>query len=74
MSIKVVARVRPLLNTEIDRDIIVQTQTTEEHPVVRIPNPKNSAESFSFKFNSVYDQEATQQNIFENEGGSRRKT
>ncbi|KAL9094417.1 MAG: hypothetical protein Q9165_003267 [Trypethelium subeluteriae] len=73
MSVRVVARVRPLLKLEQDKDVIVTTSGSgEESPasptVVRIPNPKNEAESFSFQFNSVYDQESTQQSIFENEG------
>lgn len=78
MSIRVVARIRPLLQAkEIERDIIVDTaklpaEKTDSKSVVRIPNPRNEAEAFSFVFNSVYDQEATQAQLFENEGESRR--
>ena len=73
MSVRVVARVRPLLKLEQEKDCIVTASPSgAEYPasptVVRIPNPKNEAESFSFQFNSVYDQDATQQTIFENEG------
>ncbi|KAF2237278.1 kinesin-domain-containing protein [Viridothelium virens] len=72
MSVRVVARIRPLLKLEQEKDVIVTTSGSgEESPasptVVRIPNPKNEAESFSFQFNSVYDQESTQQSIFDNE-------
>lgn len=68
-----VARIRPLLKQELDKDIIVSAASTSSEPTsspntVRIPNPKNEVEAYSFQFNSVYDQEATQQQIFENEG------
>jgi len=36
--------------------------------VVRIPNPKNEAEEFSFTFNGVYDMETTQEELFTSEG------
>lgn len=44
--------------------------TVEGKPfnVVRIPNPKNEAEEFSFTFNGVYDQGTTQEELFTNEG------
>ncbi|KAF1988791.1 kinesin-domain-containing protein [Aulographum hederae CBS 113979] len=72
MSVRVVARVRPLLKHELDKDTIV-TASNPGHDddasptIVRIPNPKNDAELYSFQFNSVYDQAATQQTIFDNE-------
>jgi hypothetical protein len=74
MSVRVVARIRPLLKAEIEKDIIVEAAggTAEakggSKSIVRIPNPKNESESFSFQFNSVYDQEATQAQLFDNEG------
>lgn len=73
MSVRVVARIRPLLKQEIDKDTIVTVDTPEgdkvaNPTVVRIPNPKNESESFSFQFNSVYGQDATQQQIFDSEG------
>jgi len=73
MSVRVVARIRPLLKKENDKDVVVSSGPAgkEEHSsptVVRIPNPRNEAELYSFQFNSVYDQEATQQDVFENEG------
>jgi hypothetical protein len=36
--------------------------------IVRIPNPKNEAEVFSFAFNGVYDLETTQEELFTKEG------
>ncbi|KAI7091016.1 kinesin-domain-containing protein [Hortaea werneckii] len=72
MSVRVVARVRPLLKQEVEKDMIVEaarapTEKTDNKSIVRIPNPKNESEAFSFQFNSVYDQQATQAHIFENE-------
>nr|OQO15358.1 hypothetical protein B0A51_17708 [Rachicladosporium sp. CCFEE 5018] len=76
MSVRVVARIRPLLKAEIEKDIIVHADKTasatekDTATVVRIPNPKNHGENFSFNFNSVYDQSATQSQIFDNEVSS----
>ncbi|KAK0258004.1 hypothetical protein LTR91_012995 [Friedmanniomyces endolithicus] len=72
MSVRVVARIRPLLKAEIERDVIVDAacapgEAEEKKSVVRIPNPKNDSEAFSFQFNSVYGQEATQAQLFDNE-------
>ena len=71
MSVRVVARIRPLLKLENARDIIVEATGASEGSdlnTVRIPNPKNEAESFSFQFNSVYDAQTTQQELFDREG------
>jgi hypothetical protein len=70
MSVRVVARIRPLLNSEIERDqIVTRHEGTDNKPsIVKVPNPKNSAEEYSFHFNSVYSQDAAQQDIFETEG------
>ena len=73
MSVRVVARIRPLLKAELEKDTIVTAITANNESLglpttVRIPNPKNENEDFSFHFNSVYDQGATQQDLFENEG------
>ena len=98
MSVRVVARIRPLLKTERESDVIVRCSTSAPPPtkkndtstatgatekggklkekksglekknVVRIPNPKNGSEEYAFKFNSVYDEDATQQEIFDAEG------
>ncbi|KAK0336696.1 hypothetical protein LTR02_003602 [Friedmanniomyces endolithicus] len=72
MSVRVVARIRPLLKAEIERDVIVDAarapgEAEDKTSVVRIPNPKNDSEAFSFQFNSVYGQEATQAQLFDNE-------
>lgn len=70
MSVRVVARIRPLLKHELDKDTIVTAETLDGDAipaVVRIPSPKNDAESFSFQFNSVYEQDATQQQLFDAE-------
>lgn len=78
MSVRVVARIRPLLKSENEIDTIVRTSGADEKSrpnVVKVPNPKNFSEEFSFQFNSVYGENATQQEIFdaegELEGGSR---
>ncbi|KAL3450934.1 P-loop containing nucleoside triphosphate hydrolase protein [Aspergillus insuetus] len=86
MSVRVVARVRPLLKAERDVDVILHTgskegkanrKTSQENSklaalrdrdtLVRIPNPKNENEEYSFQFNAVYDAEASQQELFEAE-------
>ncbi|CEN59654.1 Putative Kinesin family protein [Aspergillus calidoustus] len=86
MSVRVVARVRPLLKAERDIDVILHTgskqgkadrKTSQEtsklaalrdrDTLVRIPNPKNENEEYSFQFNAVYDAEASQQELFEAE-------
>lgn len=71
MSVRVVARIRPLLPHELDKDIIVRADGLEDgRPpnLVKIPNPKNEVEEFSFAFNSVYDQSTTQEELFTSEG------
>lgn len=71
MSVRVVARIRPLLDKELDKDTIVSADSTEEGrhaTLVKIPNPKNESEEFSFAFNSVYDQQTTQEELFTAEG------
>lgn len=74
MSVRVVARIRPLLKGELDRDIIVQGTSSSDNDsngdtnIIRIPNPRNEGEDFSFQFNSVYNIQATQEDIFQNEG------
>ncbi|KAF2653032.1 kinesin family protein-like protein [Lophiostoma macrostomum CBS 122681] len=73
MSVRVVARIRPLLKQELDKDTIVTADSPEggnnaaSPTIVRIPNPKNDTESFSFQFSSVYEQDATQQQLFDSE-------
>ncbi|RMZ82224.1 hypothetical protein DV738_g1914, partial [Chaetothyriales sp. CBS 135597] len=69
MSVRVVARIRPLLKSENAIDQIVQTGEGADGKtsLVKIPNPKNAAEEYSFQFGSVYGQESTQQALFEAE-------
>ncbi|KAK0713627.1 P-loop containing nucleoside triphosphate hydrolase protein [Lasiosphaeria miniovina] len=67
MSVRVVARIRPLLEKEHDKDVIVRADSVEHgkpFTMVKIPSPKNEAEEFSFAFNGVYDQSATQEQLF----------
>ncbi|KAK8055207.1 kinesin family member 22 [Apiospora rasikravindrae] len=67
MSVRVVARIRPLLEKELDKDIIVHAASTDDGKpttLVRIPSPKNGAEEFTFAFNSVYDQPTSQEELF----------
>lgn len=71
MSVRVVARIRPLLEKELDKDTIVRADSSEEGKhatLVKIPNPKNETEEFSFAFQSVYDQATTQEELFTAEG------
>ncbi|KAF2819813.1 kinesin-domain-containing protein [Ophiobolus disseminans] len=70
MSVRVVARIRPILKNELDKDTIVSAETIDGESsatVVRLPSPKNDSESFSFQFSSVYEQDATQQQLFDAE-------
>lgn len=69
MSVRVIARIRPLLKAEIKKDVIVEAagDPANSRTIVRIPNPKNEAEAFSFQFNSVYGQDASQAQLFDTE-------
>ncbi|KAJ5570633.1 uncharacterized protein N7459_010063 [Penicillium hispanicum] len=90
MSVRVVARVRPLLKSERELDVILRTgshasttaDTTSQQSmncdrklaalrdrdnVVRIPNPKNEGEEYTFQFSSVYAAEVSQQELFDAE-------
>jgi hypothetical protein len=91
MSVRVVARVRPLLKSEREVDVILRTGSStqlvhskadktgskdsaalaalrDRDNLVRIPNPKNENEEYSFQFNAVYDAESSQQELFDAEG------
>jgi hypothetical protein len=71
MSVRVVARIRPLLDRELEKDVIVRAdRTVDGKPlnIVKIPSPKNEAEEFSFTFNNVYDRSTTQEELFNAEG------
>src|SRR3981189_1900681 len=89
MSVRVVARVRPLLKSERELDVIIRTGSSsselskakkgspdrktpavlkDRETAVKIPNPKNEGEQYTFQFNAVYGGNATQQEIFDGEG------
>lgn len=89
MAIRVVARIRPQQNNELDKDTIVTAASNhnnnnknDDHyevdddkssalpTLVKIPSHKNNNEIYTFQFSSVYDEFATQQAIFDNEGKS----
>ncbi|KAI9755842.1 MAG: T-complex protein 1 subunit zeta [Chaenotheca gracillima] len=73
MSVRVVARIRPLLKAEREQDIIVEAASSTKDgcenskSVVKIPNPKNVSEDYSFQFSNVYDAQSRQEDIFQNE-------
>ncbi|KAL8797591.1 MAG: hypothetical protein Q9195_000408 [Heterodermia aff. obscurata] len=69
MTIRVVARIRPVHQTELEKDIIVKVggNDRETPTLVKVPNPKNEHEDFTFQFSSVYTEAAEQQTIFDNE-------
>jgi hypothetical protein len=55
----------------LDKDTIVRAESSGDGKtmnIVRIPNPKNEAEEFSFTFNGVYDMDTSQEELFTNEG------
>jgi hypothetical protein len=67
----VVARIRPLLDKELDKDTIVRAESSQDGMpmnIVKIPNPKNFSEEFSFTFNGVYDMGTSQEELFTKEG------
>ena len=72
MTVRVIARVKPQQQHESDKDVILTTASTDDTSgqptLVKIPNPKNESEYYTFQFSSVYDSLATQQEIFDNEG------
>ena len=69
MAIRVVARVRPQQQKEIDEDVIVSTASSSDdspHPTeITILNPRNEKETFTFQFSSAYNHSATQQQLFD---------
>lgn len=73
MSVRVIVRVRPLLRSENEKDTIVKAiqdgdaASSAKPCVIKLPNPKNLSEDFTFRFNSVYGQQATQQELFDAE-------
>ncbi|CRG87797.1 Kinesin-like protein KIF22 [Talaromyces islandicus] len=88
MSVRVVARVRPLWKSERELDVIVRPGSVSTEPartkkgspdgkaaaalkdrdtLIRIPNPKNEGEQYTFQFNAVYGADSTQQELFDAE-------
>ena len=65
MSVRVVARVRPRLKAENEKDEIL---SLHDGSTVKIPNPKSMNQYHSYEFAAAYGQDATQQEMFEAEG------
>lgn len=61
-TVRVIARIRPLLAKEDDNDVIVKVKEGPE--AITIPNPKNEKEDFTFPFAAVFGCETTQAQIF----------
>lgn len=59
-NVHIIARIRPLLNDEVEKDIVVRAEGT----AITIPNPKNQRENFTFPFNAVHDMESDQKQLF----------
>lgn len=59
-TVRIIARVRPLLNGEINKDIVVHADGT----AISMPNPKNENENFTFPFNAVHNMESSQTQLF----------
>jgi hypothetical protein len=73
MSVRVIARIRPLLKSENEKDAIVEAigavaGSNARPSIVKIPNPKNFSEDYTFQFSGIYDRQATQQELFDAEG------
>jgi hypothetical protein len=65
-QVRIVARIRPVLGSEIEKDIVVSTEGNS----ITMPNPKNEKEIFTFPFNAVYDMDSDQAQMFsEGEAG-----
>ncbi|KAL0634594.1 hypothetical protein Q9L58_006481 [Maublancomyces gigas] len=59
-TVRIIARVRPLLNGEINKDVVVHAEGT----TISMPNPKNENENFTFPFNAVHNMESSQTHLF----------
>lgn len=70
MSVRVVARIRPLLKSEIEKDQILSIHEggNGKPQVIKVPNPKSQHEEYSFQFAAAYGPDATQQELFDAEG------
>ncbi|KAI5806266.1 P-loop containing nucleoside triphosphate hydrolase protein [Geopyxis carbonaria] len=60
-EVKIVARIRPLLPNEHEKDIVVVSEGSS----ITIPNPKNPNETFTFPFHAVHGMEADQTQVFQ---------
>lgn len=64
-KIKIAARVRPRLEHEIDDEGIQVTHTSGAPSCISVPNPRDVSQIFNFPLSSCYDQNSTQEDIFE---------
>jgi len=71
--VRVVARVRPLLKAEAEKDLILSIHEANngKPQIVKIPNPKSHSEEYSFNFAAAYDASCSQQELFDAEGKER---
>ncbi|KAK5105433.1 hypothetical protein LTS08_001710 [Lithohypha guttulata] len=69
MSVRVVARIRPLLKAEAEKDQILSIyEGSDGKPqIVKIPNPKSQNEEYSFAFSAAYGADISQQGLFDAE-------
>lgn len=63
--IKIAARVRPRLEHEIDDEGIQVSHTPGSLSCINVPNPRDLSQIFNFPLSSCYDQNSTQEEIFE---------
>jgi len=70
MSVRVVARIRPLLKAEAEKDQILSIHegSNGKAQIVKIPNPKIQSEEYSFNFAAAYTASCNQQELFDAEG------
>lgn len=59
-EVRIVARIRPLLKNELEKDIVV----SHDGNSITIPNPKNEKETFSFPFHAIHGMDADQAAVF----------
>lgn len=63
--IKIAARVRPRLDHEIDDEGIQVSHMPGSLSCINVPNPRDLSQVFNFPLSSCYDQNSTQEEIFE---------
>lgn len=59
-QVRIVARIRPVLGNEIEKDVVVSSEGNS----ISMPNPKSGKEIFTFPFHSVYDTKSDQAQMF----------